>query len=116
MRFRPSNFGKFTFSGGWNHFFTWKAQPGSEISPASWEIITTARFLWRRVRFPGTRHLSAVEWEWRHFDFISTVNYVGDFRDDPSFSADQTAVGGPDFTGRIRTVPSHITLGHAVEL
>ena len=21
-------FGKFTFSGGWNHFFTWKAQPG----------------------------------------------------------------------------------------
>ena len=21
--------GKFTFSGGWNHFFTWKAQPAS---------------------------------------------------------------------------------------
>ena len=24
------------------------------------------------------------EWEWRHFDFVATGNYIGDFRDDPA--------------------------------
>ena len=85
-------FGKFTFSGGWNHFFTWKAQPGDGTpSTASWAIITTAHSRWPLVRFPGTRDSSG-EWEWRHFDFVMTGNYVGDFRDDPAFGGSAAIV------------------------
>jgi iron complex outermembrane recepter protein len=103
-------FGKFTFSGGWNHFFTWKAQPGVGAFTSFLGNYNNGTLPLAPGAIPWNKAFVRAEWEWRHFDFISTVNYVGDFRDDPAFSADQTPVGGPDFTNRIRTVPSYITL------
>ena len=103
-------FGKFTLSGGWNHFFTWKAQPGVGEFTSFLGNYNNGTLPLAPGAIPWNKAFVRSEWEWRHFDFIATVNYVGDFRDDPAFSADQSAVGGPDFTGRIRTVPSYITL------
>jgi len=49
---------------------------------------------------PWNKGYLRAEWEWRHFDFVTTGNYVGDYRDDPN-----------DFlTITERTVPSYITL------
>ena len=33
------------------------------------------------------------EWEWRHFDFVATGNYIGDYEDDPGFIK-YSAMGG----------------------
>ena len=77
-------FGKFTFSGGWNHFFTWKAEPGDGAgASASWEITTTAHLPLAPGAIPWNKGFLRGEWEWRHFDFVATGNYIGDFRDDP---------------------------------
>src|SRR5207302_3788779 len=70
--------GKFTFSGGYNHFFTWKAEP----------LVGTGTFSFLGNYNNGTVPLApgAIpwnkgflrgEWEWHHFDFVATGNYIG---------------------------------------
>jgi iron complex outermembrane receptor protein len=94
-------FGKFTLSGGWNHFFIWKAQPG--VGPFSSFLgnYNNGTLPLAPGAIPWNKGFLRGEWEWRHFDFVATGNYIGDFRDDPAFF--RTFVG-------VRTVPSYITL------
>jgi iron complex outermembrane receptor protein len=96
-------FGTLTFSGGWNHFFSWKAQPGIRSPTTSF----LGNYNHRTLPFlpgavPWNKGFLRGEWEWRGFDFGVTCNYVGDFRDDPSFDSIARA-------GR-RNVPSYVTL------
>jgi iron complex outermembrane receptor protein len=97
--------GKFTIAGGWNHFFSWKAQAGIGNPTVSFLgnydnhtlPLVPGAIPWNKGFLRG-------EWEWRHFDFIATGNYIGDFRDDPAFDNFNYSRDGR------RTVPSYITL------
>ena len=102
--------GKFTFSGGWNHFFTWKAQPGVG-SPSNSFLgnYNNGTFPLAPGAIPWNKGFLRGEWEWQHFDFVATGNYIGDFRDDPAFR-DQSPVVGSDSPSRSGHVPSYITL------
>jgi iron complex outermembrane receptor protein len=102
--------GKFTFSGGYNHFFVWKAQPGTGPFNSFLGNYNNGTLPLAPGAIPWNKAFLRGEWEWRHFDLIATGNYVGDFRDDPNFSANAASVGGPDFRGRSREVDSYITL------
>ncbi len=96
-------FGKFTFSGGWNHFFTWKAEPIVGSGAISFlGNYNNGSLPLAPGAIPWNKGFLRGEWEWRHFDFVMTGNYIGDFRDDPSF--DSIARTEP------RNVPSYITL------
>jgi iron complex outermembrane receptor protein len=103
-------FGRFIFSSGWNHFFTWKAQPGVGAFNSFLGNYNNGTLPLAPGAIPWNKGFLRGDWEWRHFDFVATGNYIGDFRNNPAFSFDQAAVGGPDFTGRVRTVPSYVTL------
>lgn len=94
--------GKFTFSGGWNHFFIWKAQPGTGAFTSFLGNYNNGTLPLAPGAIPWNKAFLRGEWEWRHFDFIATGNYIGDFRDDPAF--DTIARPEP------RNVPSYITL------
>ena len=109
--------GKFTFSGGYNHFFTWKAQPGVGPFNSFLGNYNNGTLPLAPGAIPWNKGFLRGEWEWRGFDFIATGNYIGDFRDDPSFNGDQTQVGGPDFTNprESRRSRAHHAR-HAVEL
>ncbi|HTG45719.1 MAG TPA: TonB-dependent receptor [Verrucomicrobiae bacterium] len=97
------HWGKFTFSGGFNHFFTWKAQPGQGQAFTSFlGNYNNGTLPLAPGAIPWNKGFLRGEWEWRHFDFVATGNYVGDFRDDPSF--DTIARDEP------RNVPSYMTL------
>jgi iron complex outermembrane receptor protein len=97
--------GKFTFSGGWNHFFSWKAQPGVGSPTTSFlGNYNNGTLPLAPGAIPWNKGFLRGEWEWRHFDFIATGNYVGDFRDDPSFDNVNFVRTEP------RNVPSYITL------
>jgi iron complex outermembrane receptor protein len=103
--------GKFTFSGGWNHFFTWKAQPGQGQFNSFLGNYNNGSLPLAPGAIPWNKAFLRGEWEWRHFDFVSTVNYIGDFRDDQSFNAPANPnIGAPSYIGRVREVPSYITL------
>jgi iron complex outermembrane receptor protein len=95
--------GSFTLSGGWNHFFAWKGQAG----PGNPTISFLGNYDNQTLPFapgaiPWNKGYLRGEWEWRHLDFVATGNYIGDFRDDPSFD---TIV-----REERRNVPSYITL------
>ena len=47
------------------------------------------------------------EWEWHHFDFVATGNYIGDFRDDPNFFGRGRIVL---YNNAPRNVPSYTSL------
>jgi len=96
------NWGKFTFSGGYNHFFTWKAQPGTGAFTSFLGNYNNGTLPLAPGAIPWNKGFLRGEWEWRHFDFVATGNYVGDFRDDPAFD---TIV-----RDERRNVPSYITL------
>ena len=97
------NWGRFTFTGGWNHFFTWKGQTGRGTPTVSFlgnydnqtGPFTPGAIPWNKGFLRGN-------WALKGFEFVMTGNYIGDFRDDPSF----------DSTVREhrRNVPSYITL------
>lgn len=100
--------GKFTFSGGYNHFFTWKAEPivgaGTHSFLGNYNNGTIPL---APGALPWNKGFLRFEWEWHHFDFIATGNYIGDFRDDSAFL-------GPDYFrlyGDVpRNVPSYTSL------
>jgi iron complex outermembrane receptor protein len=111
------HWGKFTWSGGYNHFFTWKAQPG--VGPShNFLGDFSAAFPLAPGSIPFNKAFLRQEWEWRHWDFIATGNYISDFEDDPTFigtrGADtQVAIGGPGSDPVFflhRRVTSYITL------
>jgi hypothetical protein len=78
-------FGKFTFSGGWNHFFTWKAQADPAAGYHNFLGDYSAAFPLAPGAIPFNKAFLRGEWEWRGFDFVNTVNYIGDYEDDPNF-------------------------------
>jgi iron complex outermembrane receptor protein len=97
--------GKFTFSGGWNHFFSWKAQPGVGSPTTSFlGNYNNGTLPLAPGAIPWNKGFLRGEWEWRHFDFVATGNYIGDFRDDPSFDNVNYNRAGR------RNVDSYITL------
>jgi iron complex outermembrane receptor protein len=108
--------GKFTFSGGWNHFFTWKAEPGAGGYHNFLGDYADTTFPLAPGAIPFNKAFVRGEWEWRHFDFVSTVNYVGDFNDDPSFifgntrTDDVTVLTNNPSYRLNRRVTSYITL------
>jgi iron complex outermembrane receptor protein len=101
--FPTEHFGKLTIYGSWNHFFSWKGQPGRESPTTSFLGNYDNRTLpFVPGAIPWNKGFLRGEWEWRGFDLVVTGNYIGDFRDDPSF--DTIARAEP------RNVPSYITL------
>jgi iron complex outermembrane receptor protein len=77
--------GKFTFSGGWNHFFTWKAEPIEGLGTHNFLGNYFQSFPLTPGGIPFNKGFLRGEWEWKHFDFIATGNYIGDYEDDPGF-------------------------------
>ena len=97
-------FGKFTFSGGWNHFFIWKVEGDPALAPGFTNFLGNYNNGTQPLApgaIPFNKAFLRGEWEWRGFDFVATGNYIGDFEDDPAFIFGNTVIGGtianPDF-------------------
>ncbi|MFL6589503.1 MAG: TonB-dependent receptor domain-containing protein [Chthoniobacterales bacterium] len=86
--------GKFTFSGGWNHFFTWKAEPVEGAGAHNFlGDYNNSTIPLAPGAIPFNKAFLRGEWEWRHFDFVATGNYIGDYEDDPSFILGNSQIG-----------------------
>jgi iron complex outermembrane receptor protein len=106
--------GKFTFSGGYNHFFTWKAEPVSGVGTHDFlGDYNNGTFPLAPGGIPFNKAFIRGEWEWHHFDFVATGNYIGDYEDDPAFLLRNPIIGGGPSGAkylRHRRVTSYITL------
>jgi iron complex outermembrane receptor protein len=86
------NWGTFTFSGGWNHFITWKAQPLSGFDDINFLGDFQATQPLAPGGIPFNKAFLRFEWAgtkgWMNgLDFVATGNYIGDMNDDPNFIA-----------------------------
>ena len=111
---RTQNFGNFIISGGYNHFFTWKAEAVTGIGSTSFlGTFNAGSVPLAPGAIPWNKGFLRGEWEWKGLDFVATGNYVGDFDDDPSFILGNVqtndSVTNPTFVLN-RRVPSYITL------
>jgi len=97
-------FGKFTLTGAWNHFFTWKVEGDPALAPGFTNFLGNYNNGTQPLApgaIPFNKGFLRGEWQWKGFDFVATGNYVGDFEDDPAFILGNTVLGGtianPDF-------------------
>ena len=85
-----TNFGKFTFTLGYNHFFTWKISPGpgapfndflGNYNNGTLPLAPGA--------IPWNKGFARTEWEYKlwqgNLDFVAQVNYIGGYVDDGAF-------------------------------
>ena len=86
-------FGKFTFTLGYNHFFTYKADTGAGFGNTNFLGKNLTSLPLTPGAVPYNKGFFRAEWEWRGFDFVTNVNYVGDYLDDASLI--QPVVGNP---------------------
>lgn len=83
------NFGTFTLSGAWNHFFIWKAGGVNFLGNYNNGTAPLAP-----GGVPFNKGFLRGEWQWKGFDFVATGNYIGDYEDDPAFILGNTVIGG----------------------
>jgi outer membrane receptor protein involved in Fe transport len=106
--------GKFTFSTSYNHFFTWKTELIAGFGSHNFLGDYSSAFPLAPGGIPFNKAFLRGEWEWRHFDFVATGNYIGDYEDDPTFLAlNGDPIGGTDAEPVFafhRRVTSYITL------
>jgi outer membrane receptor protein involved in Fe transport len=79
------NIGTFTFSLGWNHFFTYKAEPLPGFGFHNFIGDFSATFPLTPGAVPFNKGFVRGEWNWKGLTFNATLNYIGDFEDDPNF-------------------------------
>ena len=109
-------FGKFTFSGAYNHIFIWKAETFAGLGTHNFLGSFSATVPLAPGGIPFNKGFLRGEWSWRGFDFIATGNYLGDYLDDPHFILGNAFVTGSDPFSQNpsfqfnRPVDSYITL------
>jgi hypothetical protein len=85
-----TNFGKFTFTIGYNHFFTWKIAPSPSLPYNDFlGNYNNGTLPIAPGAIPFNKGFARGEWEYKlgpgNLDFVAQVNYVGGFLDDPGF-------------------------------
>jgi iron complex outermembrane receptor protein len=108
------NWGTFTFSLGYNYFFTWKAEPIEGVGSTSFlGDYNNGTLPLAPGALPYHKGFLRGEWQWHGFDFVATGNYISSFNDDSAFLLDASIIGGTDTNPQYdlyRRVSDYITL------
>ena len=90
-----TNWGQFTLSGGYNYFFTWKAEalPGAGFTNFLGDYNNGTLPL-APGAIPYHKAFLRGEHEWKGFDFVATMNYISSFNDDGAFVLAARPIGG----------------------
>src|SRR4029450_1106030 len=96
-----TNFGKFIFTIGYNHFFTWKISPGPGLPFNDFlGNYNNGTLPLAPGAIPFNKGFVRLEWEYKLgpgiLDFVAQGNYIGDFLDDPGFIAGNEQINPPD--------------------
>jgi outer membrane receptor protein involved in Fe transport len=109
-----TNWGTFTTSVGYNYFFTWKAEalPGAG-SHSFLGDYNNGTIPLAPGALPYHKGFLRGEWEWKGFDFVSTINYISSFNDDSAFVLAARPISGTGSSPQYplyRRVTDYITL------
>ncbi len=106
--------GVFTLSSGYNYFFTWKAEPFTGAGTTNFlGDYNNGSVPLAPGAIPYHKGFLRGEWEWKGFDFVSTVNYSSSFNDDSAALLNAQIIGGTATNPQddiYRRVSDYITL------
>ena len=85
-------FGKFVFTLGYNHFFTYKIDVGAGAGNTNFLGKNLVTLPLTPGAVPYNKGFFRTEYSWRGFEFVANVNYVGDYLNDGSFITGNTVV------------------------
>jgi iron complex outermembrane recepter protein len=96
-----TNFGKFIFTLGYNHFFTWKISPGPGLPFEDFlGNYNNGSLPLAPGAIPFNKGFVRLEWLYTlgpgQIDFVAQGNYIGDYLDDPSFILNNEQINPPD--------------------
>jgi iron complex outermembrane receptor protein len=96
-----TNFGKFIFTLGYNHFFTWKISPGPGLPFNDFlGNYNNGTLPLAPGAIPVNKGFVRLEWEYKlgpgNLDFVAQGNYIGDYEDDPGFILNNEQINSPD--------------------
>ncbi len=77
--------GKFVFTLGYNHFFTYKIDVGAGAGNTNFLGKNLVSLPLTPGAVPYNKGFFRVDWEWRGFAATANLNYVGDYLNDGSF-------------------------------
>jgi iron complex outermembrane recepter protein len=112
-KFQTQDWGTFTLSSGYNYFFTWKAEPFAGAGTTNFLGDHNGSVPLAPGAIPYHKGYLRGEWEWKGFDFTSTVNYISSFNDDSAALLAAHIIGGTDTNPQYdiyRRVSDYITL------
>jgi iron complex outermembrane receptor protein len=95
-----TNFGQFTLTLGYNHFFTWKASAGPGLPFNDFlGNYNNGTIPLAPGAIPFNKGFLRLEWEYKLgpgiLDFVAQGNYIGDFEDDPGFIVPNEIISEP---------------------
>ncbi len=96
-----TNFGKWTWKLGYNHFFRWKADTGAGVGSTNFLGKNLPSLPLAPGAIPYNKGFFRTEWEFRNVVASATINYIGDYQNDGSFI--NGAVPGGGFTANTQT-------------
>lgn len=108
------SFGKFNFTLNFNHFVRYNVQVADGLGFTDFTGTFSSAVL-TPGSIPYNKGVGIFEWQYKGFDFITTVNYIGDYSDDNSavngsdISVNSTDPANPVYT-RDRKVAAYCTL------
>ncbi len=85
-----TNFGKFTFTLGYNHFFYYNVDAGFAAGPTRFAGGNFQSIPLVPGAIPFNKGFFRTEWDYRGFYFGATLNYVGDYLNDGGSLANQS--------------------------
>lgn len=88
------DWGRFTISSAYNYFFAWKAQASPGFGYTNYLGDYSAVLPLSPGAIPYHKGFLRSEWEWRGWDFLSTVNYISSFNDDSAFVLASRPISG----------------------
>jgi outer membrane receptor protein involved in Fe transport len=116
-----TNLGQFTFTLGWNHFFTWKAEPVA--GKGTHDFLGDFNSLTLPIApgaIPFNKGFVRFEWQYSlgpgNLDFVAQGNYIGDFEDDPQLIFGNELVPGNEGTPIQRNWILHRRVSHYMTL
>ena len=88
-------FGKFMFTLGYNHFFTYKADVGAGLGNTNFLGKNLVSLPLTPGAVPYNKGFFRAEWEWRGVNVVANLNYVGDYLNDGGSIQGNTLVNTP---------------------
>ncbi len=84
-QYPTANWGNFSWTLGWNHFFRWKAEAVTGLGTTNFRGADFGSLPLAPGALPNNKGYLTTDWTYRNLNVVATINYVDGYNNDGSF-------------------------------